>query len=1853
MAQQVVISFNANANFSDLIGEVRRANAEIATLQTQLNGLGSASYASLNNLNSQFIEGMRNTRLWSSSFVDVTNETREFGRHLDQGRLKLKDYFREFNTQVRGQRGVIRRLAEEQVKLQRSILTTTVGPQGEARNILSTPTGLDRLDPSTMKALRAEQFKIIGRSIQGVSTELINLGKNTQWAGRQLTVGLTVPLTIFASTAANAFRETDKELTRLAKVYGDIGGATTTEIERIKTQTAGLAKELASSLGAAANETIGLAADIAATGKTGNDLLESVAETTRLAILGEVDRQEAMSATLSLQSAFNLNTKQLAESINFLNAVENQTSTSLNDLVVAIPKAGPVVRQLGGDVQDLALFLTAMREGGINAAESANALKSGLASIINPTEKTVDVMSNFGVDILSIVNSNAGDLVGTVTALKDALNTLNPLARAQAIEQLFGKFQFARMSALFDNLGRSGSQTLQVMELMGASTADLAAIAERELTTLTESASGKFARQMETLKANLALAGEGFLGIFSKVIGVVNKLMEGFNNLPDGAKTVLTIIGAIVGLAGPLIMLSGVFLNFIGYVVKSIGFLGRLFTNTKKFELLDEQMMAMKLSGDKAANALYSEADAAKAAAMQIQNLISRMRELVELQNTYAAGAEAAPGFSGSRFMPAPEFGTGSGVRPTGIERSHLLNRARRRAIMGDVGLTDEELVKVSGVSGGRKTAGVGNINNPLEALNAPVIAVPADSIAAQIQGAFAESMPNTIVAPGTTFEQKRGMLSDIAAGGTNKEAQKIMAAAMKDPGKYNVGIEQVFQTSEEYAKIQATHVANMTAINDAYKTSATEGEKFANQMKDAWTKEFAATQDPAAAARAAAQLARERIGTSYDDVISTTNASILRAFEEGGADSAVIEATKREVAAMQGGILKNAAATTVERTGRLSLAIAQASAQIDAVMNAEEIKVKTGTKSLGTATVRMVDGVVQVITESGKVLSEDAVKNPQLKAKIAELRAKKAQLEQEKVKEIQEIINIENAGISTLAADSPAAKVGLLGRARNGMRGMFTGRAGLGSSMAMMGLGMATSMIPQTGGVGNIAGGAMMGASMGMMFGAPGAAVGAALGALVPAIKMTIDYFKKLADIQALSIKQYQIDKEYAKAAGLSLKTIGDIQLTQVTGKSEEAASALEILSQAALEAATSTSTGALREKTKGAGSFKEVQDEFLSQYLSYIAAGVSEETAKQMMAAILKAAGKEGFATDLKMLLAGESGLTQTGALKRNLERIQVGPGSVAGTQFSTLLGQAGQFGVDQGMAQRMAQYGITPTNMSAEATKYINDLTTAYQQLNLAQQQNVINGTSTKQAIEAINNAMANSDAATFAEAMKEVAGSGLITQDAVNGVAGSIEGLTRTDKTVLEGLKNNGVDAEAQMLALKMRIEGIIPSLEAVKNFDGMRIRAYFELYQANQALDKAKSDLQASLQGMFAGGAAGPNKDAQKKAIQAQIDALEEIERKEKNINKIKELQLKYEEKRRSLALDYLGALSSGDMEGALRAQLEMQAESARFLKEKAETEKEIARDDKKKALQDRLKALDNSAGGSVANVANKAKEMEKNIDDAIKAVLGGFQKDGKVTVSFKEFVESEAFKNFESKFKGALSGDALQKAMETLKASFKQLEADLANVGGLTGGVGTSSSPRDITVAAASAGITSAEGKDGVATALSGDQKQKLLAYLAGRGESFADNEIVTLFGEKYRYDKSKNDLIRSKNAQGKWMGGKVRGYYGGGFITGPGNSVSDSINIAASNKEFMMSARAVSKYGVANMERINNRTLDPRAFETMRNAGAYNEGDVRVNINNINITDPGCSPEEIIARIKKDLGAAIKRTTDDRRLSV
>lgn len=606
-------------------------------------------------MNRSFAETLRSTGQFATHFVTLTSDVDKFGKNLDAGRMKLSQYFNVWQGHAKKTNSLVKDLAKQQVLMENAILQPLgKNAQGLMQYNVHVAQGLDAIKNKT--ALARQEAAILNKVMQDGANQLINWGKNTQWAGRQLTVGLTVPMAAFGSAAAKAFREADAELVRLTKVYGGLGATTQEQLAQVREDVKNTAKELASAYGVSYKETIGLAADIAATGKEGKDLIASTAETTRLAVLGEVDRQEAMKATLAIQSAFKQNTEELTQSIDFLNAVENQTSTSLADLVEAIPKAGPVVKSLGGDIKDLALYLTAMKEGGVNAAEGANAIKSAMASLINPTKVAIGMFNDMGIDLSGIVSRNAGNLTATILDLQAALDNLDPLSKSRAIEQLFGKFQYARMSALFENLGKQGSQTLQVIDLMKASTTDLANISARELSAMTESASGKYKRALETVKADLAAVGESFLKINTFVLQTIDGIVKFVDKLPGPVKNLLTLMGGITALAGPLIMLTGVLGNFFGYVIKGVFHLKNLFKGGQGFKLLTPEILAASKAGSLLETSFYSDAKATATLKSAVESLAQSFDVLKD--KALASSVAVSQSFStmaGTPLVQSPE----------------------------------------------------------------------------------------------------------------------------------------------------------------------------------------------------------------------------------------------------------------------------------------------------------------------------------------------------------------------------------------------------------------------------------------------------------------------------------------------------------------------------------------------------------------------------------------------------------------------------------------------------------------------------------------------------------------------------------------------------------------------------------------------------------------------------------------------------------------------------------------------------------------------------------------------------------------------------------------------------------------------------------------------------------------------------------------------------------------------------------------------------------------------------------------------------------------------------------------------
>jgi TP901 family phage tail tape measure protein len=555
-------NIGVNFNTAQALAELKNLQRQLSQFHTSISRTSESAAIAQKNLQTNLLNSVNATGNFIAQMGVIKTSTESFTHALENNKLSMREYFRyaggaskTFGTLFTNEFNTIGKVAEERVKrLQTQYIKMGRDTTGAMKAMAIMPANLDMNSLSTKTQIAAQKQAIFNQLLKQGSTQLLNFGKNTQWAGRQLMVGFTVPLAAFGSTAIKAFQDIEASAIKFKKVYGDLG-TSQQETDAMLSQIRSIA-DAYTKYGVAVKDTISLSADAAAAGYKNADLIAQTNSATKLSILGQINQQQALSTTISLQSAFGISADKLAGTIDFLNAVENQTVVSLDDITTAIPKVAPVIKQLGGDVKDLSFFLTAMKEGGVNAAEGANALKSGLASLINPTTKAKEMLKGLGIDIVGIIQKDKGNLKQTILDVGAALDTLAPLTRAKAIETMFGKFQFARMSTLFDNINKQGSQASRVLDLMGMSASDLASITDKELGVQGASSLTKFKGAIEKLKATLAPVGEVFMKIFTPIINSIGGLLDKFNHLSDGAKKAIGIIVAVIGGLGPIALMT-------------------------------------------------------------------------------------------------------------------------------------------------------------------------------------------------------------------------------------------------------------------------------------------------------------------------------------------------------------------------------------------------------------------------------------------------------------------------------------------------------------------------------------------------------------------------------------------------------------------------------------------------------------------------------------------------------------------------------------------------------------------------------------------------------------------------------------------------------------------------------------------------------------------------------------------------------------------------------------------------------------------------------------------------------------------------------------------------------------------------------------------------------------------------------------------------------------------------------------------------------------------------------------------------------------------------------------------------
>ncbi|QIN94592.1 tail length tape measure protein [Streptomyces phage Muntaha] len=613
----------------------------------------------LNSIRTGFRNAVGNLQDFHVEAVRTQSATARMTEALTKNEMSLRQSVK--------QRKLYNEVLREQFALQKA---TTVqwsqNAMGQARADLIVPRGvtpeIDRMSNSLYQNTRAlltarrgtaefsdaarlmsTRVALASAALQSGSHMMINWGKNVQWAGRQLMVGFTIPFAAFGTLAGAAAYQVDKELTRIAKVYdttAKTAAGKAEELHRLRAESMQMGTEAAKRYGVALQDTLSVESELAAAGLQGRDLTRGTSEVMRAATLGELDYQETVKATIALQSIYGYSTEQLADKFNFLNALENSTNLSMQDMVDVIPRASGSLQGMNVTLEETGVLMAAMKSRGVEAAQGANALKSAINRVLNPGDNVIEDWRDAGIDIQKIVADSGGNFMKILEDVALVLKRFddNPTKRMSLIGSLFGTMQMDRIGKVLDGLGDIHDETTQVgraWKVSQDSAESWGQTATTEMKRISESASGKFKRAIEGVKAELAGIGEPFLKIGAGVLGFIGKILGAFNGMSDGAKTFIAGFMLITAIIGPLIMITGLIANLVGHGLKALVFLGNMATKTR---VMTAEQRATQMMSERSALAWSNQATAAQALSGQLQILTTNLQRVAVAQHNMATG---------------------------------------------------------------------------------------------------------------------------------------------------------------------------------------------------------------------------------------------------------------------------------------------------------------------------------------------------------------------------------------------------------------------------------------------------------------------------------------------------------------------------------------------------------------------------------------------------------------------------------------------------------------------------------------------------------------------------------------------------------------------------------------------------------------------------------------------------------------------------------------------------------------------------------------------------------------------------------------------------------------------------------------------------------------------------------------------------------------------------------------------------------------------------------------------------------------------------------------------------------------
>lgn len=377
-----------------------------------------------------------------------------------------------------------------------------------------------------------------------------------QWLGRQIEYNFTLPIVAAGAAVMKMALDNEKALVRIKKVYGDAGHDANFYSKEIQSlQKAFVA--LSNQFGITQAATLNIAADWAAAGASGLALAKAVQLTMKTMVLGELEATDATKSLIAIQAQYGFSVDQLSDAINILNMVENQTGTSMKDLIDGFSRAAGVAKGAGVGVRELAADIAALTPATGSAANAGNALKTIFSRMLSPTKEAAEVLKLMGINTLGF-SWQASNAQEKLLIMAHSFHDLSDAQKGFVSSIIASRYQVNRfevlMTALLDPLG-------YYQRALDA-TADKTAVykqAQKELDAVLTSSPQRLKILWTTMQNAAADIIQPLIPLVLWLATALQSLVKAFSNLNPSIQKFVLFGLAVIAIIGPLIRYIGAF----------------------------------------------------------------------------------------------------------------------------------------------------------------------------------------------------------------------------------------------------------------------------------------------------------------------------------------------------------------------------------------------------------------------------------------------------------------------------------------------------------------------------------------------------------------------------------------------------------------------------------------------------------------------------------------------------------------------------------------------------------------------------------------------------------------------------------------------------------------------------------------------------------------------------------------------------------------------------------------------------------------------------------------------------------------------------------------------------------------------------------------------------------------------------------------------------------------------------------------------------------------------------------------------------------------------------------------------